>query len=659
MGYKFNPLQFLSLVPVSTPGGGGGGSVVNVSVATANGFAGTVTNPTTNPQITVRTTITGVLKGNGTAISAATAGTDYVAPGLATGSGITMSTARLLGRTTASTGAIEEITIGSGLTLSAGVLSASGGGSGITIGTTTITSGTSGRILYDNAGVVGEMTTTGSGTVVALATSPTLVTPVLGVATATSINKLIITAPTTSATLTLVDGSSLITSGANSITLTSTGATNVTLPTTGTLATLAGSETFTNKTITSSTNVLGGVTMTLGSDAANDIYYRNASGILTRLANGTTGQFLGANTGAAPSWQTPSGGGGGSPGGSNTQLQYNNAGAFGGISGATTNGTSLTISSGNLILSGATSGTTVLNSGAIAGSSVLTLPVATDTLVGKATTDTFTNKTYDTAGTGNSFSINGVAVTANTGTGAVARATSPTFVTPTLGVASATSINKVLLTAPATAATLTLADGSTLVTSGANSITLTSTGVTNVTLPTTGTLATLAGSETLTNKTIASAILTGTNQLAENASIGLDETGSADGVWTGITTDGTAGATLVFGDAVQYSQADGRWELCSVSATAGSVGDCRGLIGMCILAAASDGSATKILLLGKIRADSKFPTLTVGGQCFLTTSGNITQTAPSTTDHVVRAIGFATSADEIMFNPSTDWITHV
>lgn len=57
----------------------------------------------------------------------------------------------------------------------------------------------------------------------------------------------------------------------------------------------------------------------------------------------------------------------------------------------------------------------------------------TDTYLGRATTDTLTNKTYDTAGAGNSFSINGVAVTANTGTGAVARATSPTFVTPVLG----------------------------------------------------------------------------------------------------------------------------------------------------------------------------------------------------------------------------------
>lgn len=57
-----------------------GGSVTSASVVTANGFAGTVATPTTTPAITVKTTITGVLKGNGTAISAATAGTDFQAP---------------------------------------------------------------------------------------------------------------------------------------------------------------------------------------------------------------------------------------------------------------------------------------------------------------------------------------------------------------------------------------------------------------------------------------------------------------------------------------------------------------------------------------------------------------------------------------------------
>lgn len=58
---------------------------------------------------------------------------------------------------------------------------------GITIGTSTITGGSTGNVLYNNAGVVGEMTTTGSGTVLALATSPILVTPNIGVATATSL----------------------------------------------------------------------------------------------------------------------------------------------------------------------------------------------------------------------------------------------------------------------------------------------------------------------------------------------------------------------------------------------------------------------------------------------------------------------------------------
>jgi hypothetical protein len=58
----------------------------------------------------------------------------------------------------------------------------------------------------------------------------------------------------TGKTITL--GGSLTLSGAHDLTLTQTGATNVTLPTTGTLATLAGSETLTNKTISGLNNTL-------------------------------------------------------------------------------------------------------------------------------------------------------------------------------------------------------------------------------------------------------------------------------------------------------------------------------------------------------------------------------------------------------------------
>ena len=50
---------------------------------------------------------------------------------------------------------------------------------------------------------------------------------------------------------TLTTAAAFSTSGAYALTLTTTAATNVTLPTTGTLATLAGEETFTNKTLTS------------------------------------------------------------------------------------------------------------------------------------------------------------------------------------------------------------------------------------------------------------------------------------------------------------------------------------------------------------------------------------------------------------------------
>jgi hypothetical protein len=50
-----------------------GGSVTDVSVVTANGFAGTVTNPTTTPALTLSTTVTGILYGNGTSVAAAIA----------------------------------------------------------------------------------------------------------------------------------------------------------------------------------------------------------------------------------------------------------------------------------------------------------------------------------------------------------------------------------------------------------------------------------------------------------------------------------------------------------------------------------------------------------------------------------------------------------
>lgn len=59
---------------VDLGGAPGTGTVTEVSVVSANGFAGTVADDTTTPAITLTTTITGILKGNGTAISAVTIG---------------------------------------------------------------------------------------------------------------------------------------------------------------------------------------------------------------------------------------------------------------------------------------------------------------------------------------------------------------------------------------------------------------------------------------------------------------------------------------------------------------------------------------------------------------------------------------------------------
>lgn len=46
------------------------------------------------------------------------------------------------------------------------------------------------------------------------------------------------------------------------------------------------------------------ITINVGSDASYDMYYRDANGIFTRIANGTTGQVLTATTSAAPSWSS-------------------------------------------------------------------------------------------------------------------------------------------------------------------------------------------------------------------------------------------------------------------------------------------------------------------------------------------------------------------
>jgi hypothetical protein len=135
-------------------GGGGSGTVTTVSVASANGFSGTVSNPTTTPSISVGTSITGVLKGNGSAISAATAGTDFQAPITLTTTG-TSGAATFVGNTLniptyggAGAGTVTSVA----QTFTGGIISV-GGSPVTTSGTLALTiAGNSGGIPYFTSG---------------------------------------------------------------------------------------------------------------------------------------------------------------------------------------------------------------------------------------------------------------------------------------------------------------------------------------------------------------------------------------------------------------------------------------------------------------------------------------------------------------------------
>lgn len=202
-------------------------------------------------------------------------------------------------------------------------------------------------------------------------------------------------------------------------------------------------------------------------------------------------------------------------------------GAGNGIQFATGGGVSVngvTVSGSSSVLTVGTSKTVaVSNSLTLAGTDSTTITFqGTDTYVGRATTDTFTNKTFDTAGTGNSFSINGVAATANTGTGAIARATSPTFVTPTLGAATVTSING--LTVSASTGTFTLANSKVFTVS--NSLTFTGTDSTSFAFPSTSTtVAGLGIAQTFTQaQTVNPSTTPGDGWVTDIAALGGDGT---------------------------------------------------------------------------------------------------------------------------------------
>ena len=132
----------------------------------------------------------------------------------------------------------------------------------------------------------------------------------------------------------------------------------------------------------------------------------------------------------------------------------------------------------------------------------------------------------------------------------------------------------------------------------------------------------------------------------------------ADTVYSGITASFTAGEALEVGEVVYLKAADTRVWKAVATATATSRA-----MGMVVADQGSAGSAVTVLLQGFLRADTNFPTWTIGGAIYTpeaeTSSKNVPeQTAPDSDGDFVQVLGWAADANTVYFNPSNDIIEH-